>query len=340
MIIVNKTTLILISFILTLVGIPFKRINAQTPEVRDIHFPVDGIVTFTDDFGDPRSGGRTHEGIDLIGKKMMPLLSVVDGVVTHLNIPEASWGYAIYIRDNDGYQYHYLHVNNDTPGTDDGNGGTKHAYAPGIVEGIRVTKGQLIGWMGDSGNAEGVGAHLHFEIERPYGSMMNPYESLKAAMKSTSYSPEEAREKSTTINEDKHLVPMSETQLCESGSLIKSPEYTAVYYCGADGKRYVFPNQRVYNTWYTNFSSVQTIPQEQLASIPLGGNVTFRPGTVLVKIQTDPKVYVVDRGGKLRWITNTTTAIALYGNQWEQLLETVPDYLFTSYHIGELISFS
>lgn len=316
-------------------------VMAQSVEIRDIHFPVDGIVTFTNDFGDPRSGGRSHEGIDLIGKKMMPLVSAIDGVVSHLNIPEASWGYAIYIRDADGYEYHYLHVNNDTPGTDDGNGGLEHAYAPGIVEGARVTRGQLIGWMGDSGNAETVGAHLHFEIERPYGSMMNPYESLRAALGSTTspYNPETAKAGSPTINEDKNLAqPPNSTPLCELGSLIKSPESTAVYYCGADGKRYVFPNQNIYRTWYSDFSMVTTIPQTQLASIQLGGNVTYRPGTKLIKVQTDPKTYAIARGGELRWISSPHIAIDLYGSQWDRFVEAVPDYLFPSYHMGDPIT--
>lgn len=336
---INKTSLV-ITFLVTLfITIPLHNIRAQRDEIRDIHFPVDGIVTFTNDFGDPRSGGRSHEGIDLIGKKMMPLVSAIDGVVSHLNIPEASWGYAIYIRDPDGYEYHYLHVNNDTPGTDDGNGGLEHAYAPGIVEGARVTRGQLIGWMGDSGNAETVGAHLHFEIERPYGSMMNPYESLRAALNENHYDPEEAKNSSPIINEDKQLVAIpGASPLCDSGSLIKSPAYSAVYYCGADSKRYVFPNQRVFNTWYADFSNVITITQDQLSAIPLGGNVTFRPGTKLIKIQTDPKTYAVARGGELRWISSPQIAFGLYGTQWDRLVETVPDYLFPSYHIGDPIT--
>ncbi len=336
---INKISVVLVFLVTLFIATPLDNTRAQNLEIRDIHFPVDGIVTFTNDFGDPRSGGRSHEGIDLIGKKMMPLVSAVDGVVSHLNIPEASWGYAIYIRDADGYEYHYLHVNNDTPGTDDGNGGLEHAYAPGIVEGARVTRGQLIGWMGDSGNAETVGAHLHFEIERPYGSTMNPYESLRAALSENRYDPEDAKNSSPAINEDKQLVAIpGVSPLCDSGSLIKSPAYSAVYYCGADSKRYVFPNQRVFNTWYADFSNVIIITQDQLSAIPLGGNVTFRPGTRLVKVQSDPKVYAIARGGELRWVTSSATAISLYGSNWEQRLETVPDYLFVSYRVGDPIT--
>jgi hypothetical protein len=98
-----------------------------------------------------------------------------------LEIPQASWGYAITLEDSDGYTYNYLHINNDTPGTDDGKGGVDNAYAPFISRGATVRKGQLIGWMGDSGNAENVGSHLHFEIRRPDGTAIDPYLSLIAA---------------------------------------------------------------------------------------------------------------------------------------------------------------
>jgi hypothetical protein len=151
-------------------------------EVRSIYFPTDLAATFTDSFGDARSG-HLHEGIDMMGKKMTPLYSAIDGKVRNLEIPEASWGYAITLEDADGYTYHYLHVNNDTPGTDDGLGGVDHAYAPFVGRGAAVRKGQLIGWMGDSGNAENVGSHLHFEIRRSDGTAINPYQSLTAALK-------------------------------------------------------------------------------------------------------------------------------------------------------------
>jgi hypothetical protein len=151
-------------------------------ELRDIHFPTETSAAFQDDFGDGRPGGRSHEANDLMGKKMTPLYSAIDGVVSDLEIPEASWGYAITLKDSDGYTYHYIHVNNDNPGTDDGQGGVDHAYAPFISVGAPVRRGQMIGWMGDSGNAENVCSHLHFEIRRPDGTAINPYLSLMAAL--------------------------------------------------------------------------------------------------------------------------------------------------------------
>jgi peptidoglycan hydrolase-like protein with peptidoglycan-binding domain len=149
---------------------------------RVITFPVSGAVTFRDDFGEPRGGGtRTHMGVDIIAPKMTPELAAVDGTIAFIAIPEASWGYSITIRDSEGYSYRYIHMNNDTPGTDDGNGGPEHAYAPGITRGAHVTKGQLVGWVGDSGDAEDTVSHLHFEISTPDRTTIDPYDSLKAS---------------------------------------------------------------------------------------------------------------------------------------------------------------
>lgn len=150
--------------------------------VRPIVFPVQGEYSFHDDYANPRGGGmRKHLGNDIIAPKHTPVVSTVDGVITFIAIPQASWGYAITIEDSDGYKYHYIHLNNDTPGTDDGNGGEQYAYVPGLHRGSKVTKGQLLGWLGDSGNAEETVSHLHFEIQAPGSEYPNPFESLMAA---------------------------------------------------------------------------------------------------------------------------------------------------------------
>jgi peptidoglycan hydrolase-like protein with peptidoglycan-binding domain len=150
--------------------------------VRDIVFPVDGKNSFRNDYLEPRGGGtREHLGIDIIADKMTPLVSAVDGRVSYIVSPQASWGYSISITDSDGYQYRYLHLNNDTPGTDDSQGGEANAYAPGLRRGSIVTKGQHIGFVGDSGNAENTASHLHFEIRQPGRTAINPYDSLIAA---------------------------------------------------------------------------------------------------------------------------------------------------------------
>jgi hypothetical protein len=306
-------------------------------EIRQIIFPIQGVyTTFSDDYGDPRSGGRVHEGVDIMAKKMTPLVSAVDGRVTSLPQEEPSWGYTIYIQDSDGYSYRYYHINNDTPGTDDGLGGTVYAFAPTITRGSPVQAGQLIGWVGDSGNAENVGSHLHFEIHLPNGDPINPYESLLAAAHPGSFNPETARLSAQTINEDKSLVGTTGAT-CTSNTLIKGSS-TAVYYCGANGKRYVFPNQKIYTSWYADFKNVITITDEQLARINLGGNVTYRPGVRMVKVQTDPRIYVVDKGGVLRYVTTPEIGQSMYGSKWSTYIDDLSEAFFVNYTVGEPIT--
>lgn len=166
------------------VGVPVSAQEAppvEAPVQREIVFPVIGDVTFTDDFGEPRSGGRTHEGVDMLGEKMQPLIAAVSGVLQYVPYPQPAWGFMVSIKDVGGYEYNYVHINNDSPGTDDGQADGRYAYAPGIVQGARVRKGQLIGWMGDSGNAEGSSPHLHFEMRTPDGVAFSPYTSLLQA---------------------------------------------------------------------------------------------------------------------------------------------------------------
>ncbi|MFA5359573.1 MAG: hypothetical protein WC349_01255, partial [Patescibacteria group bacterium] len=119
-----------------------------------------------------------------------------------------------------------------------------------------------------------------------------------------------------------------------AGDLIKMSGLSSVYYLGADGKRYVFPNEQTYFSWYSDFSGVVTISQSELESYPLGANVTIRPGTFLVKITTNPKVYAVTSGGTLLAIPDEATATTLYGATWNKKIVDVPDAFFTNYTIG------
>lgn len=149
---------------------------------RSIVFPVLGKAKFRNDYGEPRSGGRKHEGTDIMAEKMRSLVAAVDGEISFITEDEATWGWSLSILDIDGYEYNYLHLNNDTPGTDDGEGGYNNAFASGIKLGAKVKKGQVIGYLGDSGNAETTPPHLHFEIrEAKTQKPINPYESLKVA---------------------------------------------------------------------------------------------------------------------------------------------------------------
>ena len=153
-------------------------------------FPVLGASSFTNDFAAPR-GSETHNAIDIIADKHQQIVSATDGVIEHVFSPQPSWGYSVVIRSTGNYCYWYIHMNNDTPGTDDGKGGEMRAYATDMKPGNPVKRGQLIGWVGDSGASESTVSHLHFEVLKPTngrcdfttGTHVNPYLNLKSAVK-------------------------------------------------------------------------------------------------------------------------------------------------------------
>ncbi len=117
------------------------------------------------------------------------------------------------------------------------------------------------------------------------------------------------------------------------GELVKA-SLAALYYVGNDGKRYVFPNEKTYKTWWSDFSTVKTITDSELAAVAIGGNVTYRPGAQLVKITTDPKVYMVGANAQLHSIADEATALALFGSNWATKIQDVPDAFFTNYTVA------
>ncbi len=155
---------------------PVKGIDGIT---RHIAFPVLGPVQYSNGWGACRDGcARHHEGTDMLGVRMQPLLAAVDGTITNIRTESGISGNGITVTGADGWYYNYFHVNNDTPGTDDGAAGPEWVVSPGLTVGSHVRAGQVIGYMGDSGNAEGSVPHLHFEIRTPDRTPVNPYHSL------------------------------------------------------------------------------------------------------------------------------------------------------------------
>ena len=75
-----------------------------------------------------------------------------------------------------------------------------------------------------------------------------------------------------------------------------------------------------------------------MSNIPLGGNVTYRPGIKLVKIQTDSKVYAVSPGGTLRLMITPAVAAKYYGATWAKNVADIPDAFFTNYKIGNPVT--
>ena len=96
-----------------------------------------------------------------------------------------------------------------------------------------------------------------------------------------------------------------------SGDLIKCPDFSAVYYVADDGSRWVFPNDKVYFSWYSDFNDVITLSCDELASFPLGQNVAYQGGTRLLKLQSVPTVYAVAPGAVLHAIDSEDRASEL-----------------------------
>lgn len=143
-------------------------------------FPVEtAVVHFTDSWGARRSGGRRHRGTDVHAPKATPIVAVAPGVVDRMGWNDLS-GWYLAIRHADGWESVYIHLNNDNPGTDDGAGGPQRSFTPGLVVGSAVAAGEVIAFVGDSGNAENTVPHVHFELHHD-GQKVDPYDYLEAA---------------------------------------------------------------------------------------------------------------------------------------------------------------
>lgn len=121
------------------------------------------------------------------------------------------------------------------------------------------------------------------------------------------------------------------------GQLIKAKSSSAVYYVDEDLGRQVFPNARIFASWYANFDGVVEVDDATISELPLTGNVPYKPAKRLVKLQTDPKVYAVDEGGVLRWVKSEAAARALYGDRWNRFVDDLSDAFFVDYSFGDAI---
>ncbi len=143
-------------------------------------WPLAGEGQVISGFGSDRDGGaRHHKGNDILAVKLTPVVAVADGevlkVVQEVGTENCCW---LILEHDDGWQSYYIHLNNDRYGTDDGQG---YGVRPDLVDGTAVKAGEVIGWVGDSGNAEETVNHLHFELRTPAGDAINPRPSLQAA---------------------------------------------------------------------------------------------------------------------------------------------------------------
>jgi len=138
--------------------------------------PVQGIKPdqLVDTYTQARAGGaRRHDAIDIMAGEGTPVLAAADGKVEKLFFSDGGGGITVYVRSPDQrWTYYYAHL---------------QRYAPGLAEGQQVKRGQVLGRVGHTGNANPAGPHLHFAINRMEpgqkwydGEPINPYPLLAA----------------------------------------------------------------------------------------------------------------------------------------------------------------
>lgn len=137
-----------------------------------IVYPVLGSSSYRNSYN-ANYGTHRHTGVDIRANKMTPIVAPFDGVFG--NKVHSFWIYG----DN-GYKCLGTHLNDDTPGTNNGRNDSDFMFAPNLRFGDRVQAGQLIGYVGDSGEA--TGPHLHFEIYKE-GQLRSPFSALQQAIK-------------------------------------------------------------------------------------------------------------------------------------------------------------
>ena len=118
-----------------------------------------GPTTFSNDWMYPRPGGRSHQGIDLFAARGTPVVAVADGSLFNVGW-NGLGGWRLWVRDRAGNGFYYAHLS---------------AYAPVAREGATVARGTVLGYVGDSGDAQGTPTHVHFEIHPGGGGPVPPY---------------------------------------------------------------------------------------------------------------------------------------------------------------------
>jgi peptidoglycan hydrolase-like protein with peptidoglycan-binding domain len=155
----NQTKVLDVTTAVALGLIPsFESLGLPTLQV----FPMQGGCGFTDTWHAPRSGGRLHEGVDIIGAKGLAIYATNDGVISRMSTGGALGGNAIYVKIPNGTYFYYAHLD---------------SFAPGMAAGVPVKAGQIIGYNGSTGTTT---PHLHFEVHPFGGPAVNPYQFVKA----------------------------------------------------------------------------------------------------------------------------------------------------------------
>ena len=133
------------------------------PSTDGMTCPVNGPTSFVDSWGAPRSGGRRHQGVDMISPKGTKLAAIESGTILRTGNGGLG-GITIWLRGASGDEYYYAHLD---------------GLASGIGRGTSVSVGETIGYVGNTGNARYTVSHLHFEHHPGGGGAVNPYPLVK-----------------------------------------------------------------------------------------------------------------------------------------------------------------
>jgi hypothetical protein len=161
--------------------------NAARRGVPPLLFPVVGTVNYHDDFGEPR-GALRHQGNDLVGDKRAPVVAVEDGTVEYWTT-SSSAGCMLYLYGASGTMYEYIHLNNDLTAKNDNKGKCVKGVSYTVADGAHVVAGQQIAYLGDSGDANGIHPHLHFEVHPKGKAAVDPFPFLRKAARLLTVAP-------------------------------------------------------------------------------------------------------------------------------------------------------
>jgi murein DD-endopeptidase MepM/ murein hydrolase activator NlpD len=132
--------------------------GASAPVGGGIACPVGQPRNYTDTYGAPRSGGRSHLGVDILAPMGTPSYAYESGTITRMD-GNSLGGISLYLRGDSGNVYYYTHLS---------------GYRSGVSVGQQVSAGQHVAYVGDTGNAAGI-PHLHFEVQPGGSGNVNPY---------------------------------------------------------------------------------------------------------------------------------------------------------------------
>jgi Peptidase family M23 len=178
----HRTTARGVLFLAAILGFAAGTAGATAPKVPDhIVFPLVGAVKYSNDFGAPRPGGA-HQGNDLMAAKRSPAVAAETGTVKYWTTSRAA-GCMLYLYGESGTVYYYIHLNNDLTLKNDNRGKCVRNVAYAVKNGARVAAGQQVAYVGDSGDANGIASHLHFEVHPGGGRAVSPYPYLQKAYK-------------------------------------------------------------------------------------------------------------------------------------------------------------